>query len=158
MEHPEMKITWAAVDDIQPDPNNPRGHEKPSVDAIAASIKAHGWKQVIAVNPQGVILAGEGRWLAAKQLGLSRVPVVYFNDLDEAGQRSYRLADNKTGELSYWIDEKLLAELLAIDVDMSAFGFPEHAELDIKDEDFLLDTEIVKQKKKTVCPVCGAEF
>lgn len=51
MEHPEMKITWAAVDDIQPDPNNPRGHEKPSVDAIAASIKAHGWKQVIAVNP-----------------------------------------------------------------------------------------------------------
>ena len=137
----QMQITWAPIDDIRPYGQNPKHHSDESINAIAASIRSHGWKQVIAVNPQGVILAGEGRWLAAKRLGLERVPVVYFHDLDETGQRAYRLADNKTAELSSWIEAKLREEEAFLDgIDLTQFGFEESLPVsfidDLLKEDF----------------------
>ena len=122
-----MKIVEKALREIYLNPENPR-HNEGAVDAVAESIKTFGFKVPIVINTDGKILAGNTRYKAAQRLGLEKVPCVIADDLDEAKQKAFILADNKTGELAEWdfeLLEKELAELSEMDIDMSAFGFEE---------------------------------
>ena len=120
-----MKIVEKALNEIYLNPENPRLNEG-AVDAVAESINTFGFKVPIVVNADGKILAGNTRYKAAQRLGLAKVPCIVADDLDEAKQKAFVLADNKTGELAEWdfeLLEKELAELEEMDFDMSAFGF-----------------------------------
>jgi DNA modification methylase len=117
-----MIVELRPLADIKPYPNNPRINEH-AVAAVAASIRAFGFRQPIVVDEDGVILAGHTRYKAALRLGLKQVPVHVARGLTPDQARAYRLADNKTAELAHW-DEAMLAQELAALQDLQ-FDFEE---------------------------------
>ena len=120
-----MNVINMPTGELIPYENNTKIHPPEQVEHIANSIKRFGWQQPIVVDRNKVVIIGHGRLLAAKQMGLQEVPVVYADDLSEEDAQALRLADNKLNE-SPWDFTKLEEELaqLAIDgIDMSDFGF-----------------------------------
>lgn len=134
-----MEIIEVGIDDISPYENNPRNNDD-AVEATANSIKEFGWQQPIVVDKDGIIIVGHTRLKAAKQLGLTKVPVVYAFNLSEEKVKAYRLADNRTGELAEWDIDKLNLEMEDLvnidDIDMTDFGFeiPDEPEEVVDDE------------------------
>lgn len=113
------------IDSISGYANNPRDNSK-SIDKVAASIREFGFLQPIVCDRDGVILAGHTRYAAAKKLGLTKVPVIYAEDLTPTQAKAYRLADNKVGEGSVWLEDMLSAELEEVQadgLDMGLMGF-----------------------------------
>lgn len=107
-----MHIEQRPVSGILPFDGNARVHSPAQVAEIAASIKAFGFNNPILVDGDSVIVAGHGRFAAAKSLGLTEVPVVVLGHLTEAARRAYTMADNRIALNSTW-DEQLLAREMA---------------------------------------------
>jgi ParB/RepB/Spo0J family partition protein len=101
------KLALVALDALRPDPRNPRKHSRIQVRAIARSIDAFGFNAPILVDKRNQIVAGHGRYEAAKLLGLKIIPVISLDHLTEAQARAYLLADNKLAERSSWDDASL---------------------------------------------------
>ena len=118
----DLAIKYFSTDDLKPYENNPR-HNDDSVDQVAASIREFGWKVPIVIDSDNVIVCGHTRWKAAHRLGIKRVPCVVADDLTDEQIKGFRLADNKTAELSEWDFGRLEEELKGISMDMSQFGF-----------------------------------
>lgn len=117
------KIQDMKIEEIKPYENNPRRNEK-AIDAVAKSIKEFGFRQPLIVDSEKVIICGHTRLKAAEKLGLKTVPVLIADDLTPSKVRAYRLADNKTCELSSWDEVKLLEEMEKIfNIEMADFGF-----------------------------------
>ena len=155
-----MQIRYKDIDSIVPYEKNAKIHNDTQVANVAESIKQFGFVQPVVVDKDGIIVIGHCRVLAAKKLGMEKVPCVCIDDLTEEQVNALRIIDNKSNE-SEW-DFELLADELA-ELDLSGFDFDfgiyEESELDVSDEDFVSDTEITKSKKKMCkCPECGAEF
>src|SRR5262249_47815450 len=124
-----MQIEERALDTIRPYENNPRINDA-AVDAVAASIKAFGFRQPIVVDEDGVIIVGHTRYKAALKLGLEKVPVHVAKGLTPAQAKAYRLADNQTASMSQWDTDKLPLELMALqeagfDLDLTGFSADE---------------------------------
>lgn len=105
------KIEIVPLATLVPYQNNPRKHDDRQTDKIAGSIKSAGMLVPLIVDAANVIIAGHGRYQAAKKLGLERVPVIRAAHLTPALVRSYRIADNRLAELSGWDDRALAVEL-----------------------------------------------
>jgi DNA modification methylase len=97
---------------LRPYERNPRTHSEAQVDQIAASMVEFGWTNPVLIDENAGILAGHGRLLAARKLGLAEVPVIRFEHLSEAQKRAYLIVDNQLALNSGW-DDALLAEELA---------------------------------------------
>jgi DNA modification methylase len=122
-----MEIELRPLAEIKPYEKNPRVNDM-AVEAVARSIREFGFRQPIVVDGDGVIVVGHTRWKAAAKLGLERVPVHVARELTPEQAKAYRIADNKTADLAQWDLELLpgeLAELQALDVDLSLLGFDE---------------------------------
>lgn len=104
------KVEQTELSELKPYEKNPRINTD-AVDRVAKSITDHGFTNPIITNKDGVILAGHTRYLAAKKLGLKKVPVLRLNVDNE---RAYRIADNRTGEFSTWDFDLLVDELVQI--------------------------------------------
>lgn len=129
----KMNVEYWKTEDVKPYENNPRINDG-AVEATANSIKEFGWKQPIVVDKEGVIIVGHTRLKAAKKLGMEEVPVLVAKDLTFEQADAYRLADNKTGEISEWDMDMLGDELSQIeDIDMTEFGFDDE-DLELQDE------------------------
>jgi hypothetical protein len=127
-ELPPLVVIYQPVASLVPDPRNARTHPKRQVEQIAASIRAFGFANPILVDGVGGIIAGHGRLLAAKMVGLAEVPTIVLPHLSEAQQRALRLADNKIALGAGWDLEILKLELadlavLDVDFDLSLTGF-----------------------------------
>ena len=126
-----MQIKEVAVDKLIPYAKNSRTHSEGQVAQIAASIKEFGFRNPILVDGNGVI-AGHGRLLAARKLGLKQVPTIDCSDLTEPQKKAYIIADNKLAMNAGW-DGELLAlemeELLKGNFNLELLGFTE-GELD----------------------------
>ena len=121
-----MIVEERLISTITPYHKNPRIISAAALDAIAASIKEFGFRQPIVVDENGVIIVGHGRYWAALKLGLEKVPVHVPVGWSPAKIKAYRIADNKTAELSSWNYELLpleLAELQSMDYDLHLLGF-----------------------------------
>ncbi|MAY85336.1 MAG: DNA methylase [Pseudooceanicola sp.] len=120
------------VSDLVPYARNARTHSDAQVAQIAGSIRAFGFNNPVLVDGQSGIIAGHGRVLAARQLGLKTVPVIRLDHLSEAQKRAYILADNKLAEQAGW-DRELLAlelgDLGDLGIDVEELGF-DGSELD----------------------------
>lgn len=126
------KKTWT-IDTIVPYEQNVKIHNDKQVDKIAKSIEEFGWVgNPIVVNEKGVILAGHGRRLAAIKLGLKDVPIKVIDNLSEAAQRAYRLADNRVALSD--IDSAILQKELA-DLDFDLEGIFDKKELEFMEAD-----------------------
>jgi site-specific DNA-methyltransferase (adenine-specific) len=117
-----MQIVEKSLNELTPYKNNPRKNDN-AVDAVAASIKAFGFKVPIVIDKEGVIVCGHTRAKAAKKLKIKTVPCVIADDLTEDEIKAFRLADNKVGELAEWDLPALDVELSDLDFDMGEFGF-----------------------------------
>ncbi|MCX7800923.1 MAG: DNA modification methylase [Fimbriimonadales bacterium] len=120
-----MKIELRKLSEIKPYANNPRLNDD-AVEAVAASIRAFGFRQPIVVDAEGVIVVGHTRYKAALKLGLEQVPVHVATDLTPEQIRAYRIADNKSAELSDWDYDLLpieLGELQGMNYDLGLLGF-----------------------------------
>lgn len=116
-------IIYLSPADIRPYRKNAKKHPSEQVDKIAESIKQFGFRQNLVVDENNVLVIGHGRWLAARKLGLERVPCMKVYDLSEEQLKALRLADNRVAE-SDWDKDILKIELDDIaDFDMSDFGF-----------------------------------
>lgn len=112
--------------ELVPYAKNARTHSKAQVDQIAESIKRFGFTNPVLIDGSGGIIAGHGRVLAAKKLGIAQVPTLTVDHLSEDEKRAYILADNQIALNSEWDEGTLAEELLALssaDVDVSGLGF-----------------------------------
>lgn len=97
-----MKIVNKKIDEVFLYANNPRKNDM-AVDKVAASIKEFGFKVPIVIDKKGVIVAGNTRYKASRQLGLEEIPCLVADDLTEQQIKAFRIADNKTSEFAEWI-------------------------------------------------------
>jgi len=121
-----LAVTYRPVDSLVPDPRNARTHPKRQIDQIVASIRSFGFTNPILIDPQGAIIAGHGRLLAAKAMALTDVPTIVLDGLGAAQKRALRLADNKIALGAGWDVDLLkleLAELAVLNVDLAVTGF-----------------------------------
>ena len=119
----KIDLRYQKVSELREYANNPRDNNKKAVDAVAQSIQEFGFRSPILVDENNEIIAGHTRLLASKQLGIEEVPTIVVSDLTEEQITAYRIADNKTNELSQWDDTKLKAELDKIqEIPMDKFG------------------------------------
>lgn len=103
-----MDIEWRSVSDLRPYPQNAKKHDERQIRNVATSIERFGWRQPLVIDKNDVVVIGHCRLLAAKELGLDKVPVTVADDLTEEEIRELRIVDNKTNE-SPW-DFELLQE------------------------------------------------
>lgn len=123
-----LTVEYRAVASLRPDPKNARTHPKRQIAQIKASINEFGFANPVLIDADGLIIAGHGRLLAAKELRLKEVPTITLAELSSAQTRALRLADNKIALGAGW-DLELLKEELAdlssadLDIDVSLTGF-----------------------------------
>lgn len=114
------------VDDLIPYANNSRTHSEDQVNQVASSIKEFGFTNPILIDEDGGIIAGHGRTLAAKKLGIDEVPCIVLDGLTDAQKKAYVIADNKLALNSGWDNDMLRLELESLaemDFDLELTGF-----------------------------------
>lgn len=150
------KIQLWPIDRLVPYNKNARTHSDDQVEQIAASIREFGFTNPILVDSENGIIAGHGRLMAAKVVGLDQVPVIVLDHLTDAQRRAYILADNKLALNAGWDDALLSEELRTLDgedFDLSVIGFsdeeladllepPEVDGVDGADEDAVPETPV----------------
>ena len=124
----DLQVDYRAVAALIPFAKNPRTHSDAQVAEIAASIREFGWTNPILIGGASGIIAGHGRLLAARQLGMDTVPVIELAGLSEAQKRAYVIADNKLALNAGWDNDLLaleLGELQGLGFDLTLTGFSE---------------------------------
>jgi ParB-like chromosome segregation protein Spo0J len=123
-----MKIEQVKVENLIPYAKNSRTHSDAQVAQIAASIKEFGWTNPILVDGDKGIIAGHGRLMAARKLGMTQVPVIELKGMTPTQKKAYIIADNQLAMNSGW-DICLLSveleELQNEEFDLSLLGFDE---------------------------------
>lgn len=129
------------IENLTPYKNNAKKHPQQQIDNIAKSIIDYGWQQPIVADKNGVIIIGHGRWMAAKQLGIEKVPVHYAIDLTKEQTKKLRLLDNKLNESEWDFD--------LLKIDMEGLDFSDMS-LNWGIEEEITDTEIVEDEVPAV--------
>ncbi len=130
------KVESKPTESLKSHPKNVRTHSQKQIKQIAKSIQQFGFTSPIIIDEENTILAGHGRWNAAKFLQCKEVPVIVANGLSHAERRAYVLADNKLTENAGWDRAALSVELSELapllteaNLDLDVTGF-EVAEID----------------------------
>ncbi|HXA23732.1 MAG TPA: DNA methyltransferase [Acetobacteraceae bacterium] len=123
------KLTRVA--DLVPDPRNPMQHAPDQVNLLEKLVREFKWTDPVLMDENRGILAGHGRVMAAKQMGLIEVPTLTIAGLSDAQKLAYIMADNESARRSTWDQDLLrlgfleLGELGGIDMEMTGFALPE---------------------------------
>jgi DNA modification methylase len=123
-----MKIETTPIEKLIPYARNSRTHSDQQVAQVAASIREFGFTNPVLIDSEDGIIAGHGRVMAARKLGLAEVPCIRLGHLTETQKRAYIIADNKLALNSGWDEEMLgleLADLREADFDLDLIGFDE---------------------------------
>ena len=134
------RVQEVSVDLLKPYENNAKVHSEEQVQKIADSIQEFGFISPCLIDKENRIIAGHGRVMAAKILGMKKVPCVYVEGLTDAQRRAYILADNRLTELGEW-DQQMVSDELerlkdeGFDIDLTGFDVDDIIFEDI--EDFL---------------------
>jgi len=136
MKHADFQpqIEQVALEKLLPYARNSRTHSDEQVAQIAASIREFGFVNPVLIDARGTIIAGHGRVLAARKLGMDEVPAIQLTHLSDAQQRALVIADNKLALNAGWDYDKLAVEIDALkddnfDVNLLGFTGKELAEL-----------------------------
>ena len=122
----DIQIERWPVERLIPRATNPRTHSPAQITQVVQSIQEFGWTNPILVGADSDIIAGHARLMAARQLGMTEVPVILLKHLSEAQRRALVIADNQLALNSGWDDEMLAAELAALaeeSFDLDLLGF-----------------------------------
>lgn len=156
------KMVEVAVSKLRPYERNAKIHGPEQIEKLKASIQAFGFLSPCLIDEKNNIIAGHGRVMAAKELGMKSVPCVFVEGLSDEERRAYILADNRLGELGEWDMSLVNDELdeltgLDFDVDLTGFSIPEEFG---SDDSYFREQEEPKPKegKTCTCPSCGFSF
>ena len=164
-----MLIEKIKISELKPAKYNPRKDLKPEDEEyqkIKKSILEFGYVEPIIVNVDMTVIGGHQRLKVLKDLDYTEVECVVV-DLDKNQEKALNIALNKiSGKWDYDKLEDVINELANIDYDLSNTGLSDEEiedlinDLDVKDEDFLKDTEIVRNRepKEIICPNCGCKI
>jgi ParB-like chromosome segregation protein Spo0J len=121
----DLKIEYVPIDSIKPYSKNAKLHPAEQIEQIKKSIQEFGFKDPLATW-HGEVMAGNGRLLAAKELGMKELPIVRLDDLTDEQRRAYALVHNKL-TMNSPFDDGILSEELEniLDIDMSMFDLGE---------------------------------
>jgi ParB-like chromosome segregation protein Spo0J len=156
------------VSELIPYARNARTHSDGQVAQIAASIREFGFINPVIIDGQGGIVAGHGRVMAARKLGLVEVPTLEVSHLTDAQRKAYILADNKLALNAGWDVDLLKVELTELgdakfDLELTGFSIGELSAM-FDDVNFAPGTEGDQGRldqlapKMVQCPHCGDEF
>lgn len=155
----ELKICYQNPKELKLNPRNSRTHSKKQLHKIAQSIEKLGFNNPVLVDTENFIIAGHGRVLAAKELGLNEVPTICLSHMSQEQIRAYIIADNKLAEEAGWDNEILKIELdflMNLDTepgfDATITGF------DIPQLDLILNPESLDVVKKVAKADPDSEF
>jgi DNA methylase/ParB-like nuclease domain len=123
-----LSIVYRNLEELKPDPRNPRRHSKKQIEQIARSIRVFGFNVPCVVDEHLRLITGHGRLAAAKLLGMQQVPTICIAHLCESAIRAFRIADNRLTDISTWNRSALAEELQILqtanlDFDLSSTGF-----------------------------------
>lgn len=156
-----LQIDYEQVEALLPYAANSRTHSEAQIAQIAASIKEFGWTNPILIDGDNTIIAGHGRLLAARKLGMEEVPIICLDHLTKAQQRALVIADNQLALNAGWDMDMLSAEIESLkleDFDLGLLGFND-AFLDdlLEDEptDGLTDEDAVPEAPEQPKTVLG---
>lgn len=124
----KLQVVYKEVDDLIPYARNSKIHDETNVNLIAGSIKSFGFNNPVLLDGENGIIAGHGRVLAAKKLGMKQIPTIELQGLSETEKRAYIITDNRLTEKSEWDKDMLgleLADLKALNIDLDSIGFNE---------------------------------
>ena len=121
------KIELRQIGSLKPYPGNARRHSKRQVKQIARSIQRWGFTNPVLVSDENEIMAGHGRVMAAKEIGLQEIPTLRLSHLSPTERRAYVIADNKLALNAGWDTDILAIELqslidLNFDVELTGFS------------------------------------
>lgn len=122
----KLEVTYRPIESLIPYARNSRTHSDAQVAQIAASIREFGWTNPVLIDAEGGIIAGHGRIMAGRKLGIKEAPCIVLENLTDAKRRAYVIADNKLALNAGWDVELLkieLGDLKALDFDLSLTGF-----------------------------------
>lgn len=176
LQQKEAVVKTLSMEEIKPYWRNPRDNRK-AVEKVKKSIEAYGYNQLIAVDPENVIVAGHTRYHALKELGYGKVRVLVV-DLPPDKAKAYRIVDNKAAEFSEWNFDDLSLEMRELaDTSIMQEFFTESelkrmmdsaAGVDYKDvtEENVAATEerlgssalFQSKEKEVICPHCKQSF
>jgi ParB-like chromosome segregation protein Spo0J len=162
-----MKIESIKLEKLIPYARNSRTHSDQQIAQVAASIREFSFTNPVLIDSEDGIIAGHGRVMAARKLGLTEVPCIRLGHLTETQKRAYIIADNKLALNSGWDEEMLgleLADLREADFDLDLVGFDageieaalnpaEPIQSDSDDGDRIQDV-----KEPIECPHCHMHF
>ena len=163
---PELEVVEVPVGELYMYQNNSKIHDHQNVDHIANSIERFGYVNPVLAwhNDEGdlEIVGGHGRVMAAKKVGLEKIPVIFVDHLSDSERRALSHVLNQT-TLSTGFDFAILEkelEELGGEFDFTDFGFSEIEKIDIDQlfEDETLQTSGKTNPKTAICPKCGHEF
>jgi ParB family chromosome partitioning protein len=148
--------------------NNSRTHSDEQVTQLASSMKEFGFTNPVLIDEDGGLIAGHGRVLAAKKLGIEELPSIVLAGLTESQKKAYIIADNRLALNAGWDDDLLKLEIFELnnmDFDLSLTGF-DADELAILLDDVNFDPATEEEQgqldeldpKYIDCPHCGKEF
>ena len=168
-EWPADKVERRAVADLIPYARNARTHSDAQVAQIAASVTEWGWTTPVLIDEAGSIIAGHGRVMAARKLGLTDVPVMVATGWSEAQKKAYVLADNQLALNAEWDINLLKVEIGDLDLegfDLKLTGFDLAVLGDIYDNNANQEEKESSTKEidpnefnmECKCPKCGFEF
>ena len=168
MTETKLAVEYKPISALEPYAKNSRTHSEKQTAQIAASIKEFGFTNPILIDGKNGIIAGHGRILAAKALGMDQVPTIELAGLTAAQKRAYIIADNKLALNAGWDDLILADELRALGeegFDLSLTGFDLGEMTAVFDEpDFAPGTQDDQGRldqlapKMVNCPHCGQDF
>jgi DNA modification methylase len=127
----KLKIVYRAIDSLTPYKGNSRTHSRSQIRKLRKSLIAFGFTNPILITATGMIIAGHGRWEAAKLLGMTEVPTVCLEDLSPDQVRAYVIADNRLALDAGWdlqllkIELQHLISLPEFDIELTGFEVPE---------------------------------
>ena len=137
-------IVSRKVEDLIPYARNSRTHSDAQVAQIAASVREFGWTNPVLVDGENGIIAGHGRVLAARKLGMDEVPCIELAGLSDTQRRAYIIADNKLALNGGWDEDMLrieLEELGEIGFDLDLIGFTDEEILALGEDELAYDDE-----------------
>jgi ParB family chromosome partitioning protein len=172
----QREIRELPLDGIKPYWNNPR-ENRAAVEKVKKSIEAYGYNQLIAVDPENVIVAGHTRYLALREMGVENVRVMVV-DLPPEKLKAYRIIDNKSAEFASWDMDALSKEMREL-ADLSVMkeffnegdlnrmldaaagvNYAAVTEEDVVATEMRLGTadSFKGREKEILCPHCGGSF
>ena len=155
------------IDLLIPYARNSRTHSDSQITKIASSIKEFGFLNPVLIDKDNGIIAGHGRVMAAKKLGLKEVPILLVEHLSETQKRAYIIADNRLALDAGWDEEMLRVEFAELaddgfNLELTGFELGEITNINLDGESLTSDDDDFKEvdieQMECICPKCGFEF